>query len=467
MSFFFSFLLLTRTSHCPALLNSLLYSQVSIPLLVFGDIAAEAKRSGVLQWGFNYEEVLVQIKASYNLDDGSRTDLSEYPGESRYNAVHRKWKDTEDITSRTFFGLADAGYVAPDGVINRQLNIPDLGANSPPITFELNHSLTHSWGVSGTATIRTSPQPRDFSSNLEREQENITAFNTLYFEECSCMSAQIAQEILDLVKEIHASLDAGKYAYQEDGETKRVANLGYYAERIARVLGISVNPDGSIRSIRQAKLIESGDNIPAGWNLGQFGRNQGGNSVGQTGGSESEDRDGLAYAVRSNSFGTDPFTGEANLIKEGGYVLVENIPQLIHLMLDDLDRALGLQNAGANVIPSPNGELIPIQGINNILLELLYTLGQTNKSASKTHISSLITQAIAKEILQALGVPLTIKKLPVKVDSNNQGYIPIPGTTNRSASLVDLQLLSLINIASILKGQIDFKTEELEKENES
>ncbi|MGK7893953.1 MAG: hypothetical protein AB4372_10105 [Xenococcus sp. (in: cyanobacteria)] len=445
-----------------SLVDSSLYSSCRIPFLFFAEVQARLIRGEENPLEYKYEEFSIALTREYSLNDSSRISHYEYTGNRTNFYNPTQGIDVEDGDETFYYGNTSSGSSRPHGKFFAAFLIAGAEVESGAVSATLDHSFGHIFNVLGSGEIRTEPEPRSFSANEAAFPANLETFNQLYFEECSCMTAQVAQEILDLVKEIHATLDAGKFAYLEGEEAKRVANLGYYVERIARVLGISVNSDGSIRSIRQSKLIDSGNTIPSGWNLGQFGRNQGGNSEGQTGGKETEDRDGLAYAVRSNSFGTDPYTGEANLIKEGGYVLVENLPQLIHLILDDLDRAFGLQNAGANVIPSPNGELIPIQGINNILLELLYTLGQTNKSASKTHISSLITQAISKEILQALGVPLTIKKMPVGIDEDKKGYIPIPGTTNRSCSVIDLQLLSLINIASILEGKIDFKVEDSE-----
>ncbi|MGL5879980.1 MAG: hypothetical protein ACRC2V_19670, partial [Xenococcaceae cyanobacterium] len=115
------------------------------------------------------------------------------------------------------------------------------------------------------------------------------------------------------IKEIHEALNAYKFAYSEEPEP-RVANLGYYIERIARVLGISVNPDGSVRSIRQSRWVPQDEVIPAGWSIGQWGRNQGGRSEGQEGGKPEDDRDGLAYEVRSGRFEFDPNTGETSKI---------------------------------------------------------------------------------------------------------------------------------------------------------
>jgi len=68
--------------------------------------------------------------------------------------------------------------------------------------------------------------------------------------------------------------------------------------------------------------------------------------------------------------------------------------------------------------------------------------------------------------LQALGVPLTIKKMPVQIDNDKTGYLPIPGTNNKSPSLVDLIMLCQMNIGALLEGKIDFNLEE-EAESEN
>ncbi|ELS04923.1 hypothetical protein Xen7305DRAFT_00046590 [Xenococcus sp. PCC 7305] len=447
--------------------NNYLFSDCQAPMKVAGDPRVTMVRNPEGGWMFEENLFLTKLQIKYFIDSGQAEGQHEYTGESYNPTGSFRPIGSESSSSIHYYSSDIEGYRPPQGSLYRAANIHfDEYVNSP-ITVSFSKTYDHIWTLEGKSTVRTTPQPRDLSSFENNLPTLITNFNQKYFEECSCMTQQIAQEILDLVREIHASLDSGKFAYQGDGETKRVANIGYYAERIARVLGISVAPDGSIRSIRQSKLIETGESLPAGWPLGQFGRNQGGSSVGQTGGSATEDRDGIAYAVRSNSFGVDEFTGEANSIKEGGYVLVENIPQLIHLILDDLDRAIGIQDAGANIVPSPNGELVPVQGMNNLLLQLLYTAGQTNKSASKNHICSLITQAIVKEILQALGLPLTIKKLPIQVDEDKTAYLPIPGTNNQSPSLVDLIMLCQINIGALLEGKIDFNLEEETEEEEN
>ena len=285
----------------------------------------------------------------------------------------------------------------------------------------------------------------------------------------NCYMANIdLEEIKKQVREIHLALDAQKFAYEDTSEeVSRIANLGYYIERIARILGISVNSDGSIRSIRQSTRIESGNTIPEGWNLGQWGRNNGGSTRGQRGGNNDDEKDGIAWEIRSNQFKNDDFTGETNAVEQGGYALVENLPQLLHIIFDDLDRAFGLQNAGANVLPTPNGDRIAsYQGMNSMLLDLLYTLGQISRQTTGSHVLAMKNQAILQEILSGFGLPVTIKEAEISAGEDIKGVIPYPGFAPNAPTVNDLHTLTLINLATLLGSNLQIPEEEEEQEEE-
>lgn len=267
------------------------------------------------------------------------------------------------------------------------------------------------------------------------------------------------------IKEIHAALQADKFANNpDDPDVLRVANLGYYVERIARVMGISVNPDGSIRSIRQSRLIPAGEEIPAGWPIGQWGRNQGGDRDGQRGGNADEDRDGTAYEVRSNRFTTNRFTGEPDKIESGGYILCENWPQLLHVLLDDLDKGLGWQEAGAMVIPDANnqGRWATYEGLNSLLAEVAYMLSDLSQNIKGGHISGLISQAVLYEVLGAIGLPYNFKSL--KVDAEGAKTIHYPALEKNAPTLVDLIYLILQNISILVGTKISYYPSEEKSE---
>jgi hypothetical protein len=280
----------------------------------------------------------------------------------------------------------------------------------------------------------------------------------------NCYMANLdLEDLKKWVREIHLALDAGKFAYDDSSEeVSRVANLGYYTERIARILGISVNSNGSIRSIRQSQRIVSGDQIPGGWNLGQWGRNNGGNTEGQTGGEPNEERDGLAWEIRSNNFANDDFTGETNAIEQGGFALVENLPQLLSIIFDDLDRAFDLQNMGANVLPTVNGEISGYTGLNVILLDILYSIGQLSRQTSGAHILAIKNQAILQELLAGLGLPIIVKELEIGTEQTQKGKLPYPGYAENAPTLQDLNATVLLNLAALIGAKV--KPQEIERE---
>lgn len=267
------------------------------------------------------------------------------------------------------------------------------------------------------------------------------------------------------IKEIHAALYANKFAVDESGDP-RVANLGYYIERIARILGISVNPDGSVRSIRQSKWIEQGKPIPKGWSIAQWGRNQGGDKLGQPGGNPSDDRDGLAYEVRSNRFESSKGEEDPISITEGGYVLVENLPQLLHILLDDLDKALGWQTSGANAIPSYDGQkFTTYEGMHSLLVEVAYMLSAISSQTSQNLVATQVNQAVLLELIGALGLPITTKEFPMLYNGEAL-KMPYPGLANDAPTLFNLVTWLLTNLAPLLAASLVPKIEEAEEEEE-
>ena len=254
------------------------------------------------------------------------------------------------------------------------------------------------------------------------------------------------------IKEIHQALQADKFAYAENGTDARVANLGYYVERIARVLGISVNSDGSIRSIRQKKVIERGGVIPAGWYFGQFGSNRGGSSDGQQGGRADEERDGIVYEQRSNKFVPSLFNLDEVEIHQGDYTLCENIPQLLDEMLDDLDKALGWQDLGASAIPNADGsdKTLVYNGLAQLLTELAFTSSRMSQHTSQGLIASLVAQGIAFELLKATGQKLIPKSLEVDTGDEAYAQVPYPGIAADAPSQLEQTKWILQTLAPIV-----------------
>lgn len=266
------------------------------------------------------------------------------------------------------------------------------------------------------------------------------------------------------IKEIHQALDAQKFAYDEtQNDEKRTANLGYYVERISRVLGISVNPDGSIRSIRQKAKHPAGLPMPAGWEFAQFGLNQGGSLFGQKGGENNEQRDGIAYESRSNKVIPNKYDPKKSKIVGGDITLCENLPQLLDEILDDLDKALGWQELGASAIPAADssGGFATFEGLAALQAELAYMLSKISIDTSQGLISNLIVQAVSYEILAAFGQPVKTKTFAMKVDKNRTGQVPYPGLADDAPSVMMQTGWILQNLAPVVGSLL--KRKEIEK----
>lgn len=283
------------------------------------------------------------------------------------------------------------------------------------------------------------------------------------------------------VKEIHAALQADKFANDDTLEdTLRVANLGYYIERIARVLGISVNSDGSIRSIRQRRVIDSTPTtnpdgtttpptIPAGWGLGQWELNTGADEEGQQGGLETEERDGIAYKNRCNRLVKSAFNEEDYELAAPNFVLCENVWQYLESYLEDLDQGLNWQEMGAMALPSPfpvddNGteknKYCTFEGMGTLLAEIAYMLSAMSKDTSQTFISSVVTQAMGKAMLQSLGLPMSVGYQEIMLpgeDSNYSAKIPLPMLEDDAPSMTQLLLNIIENQARIIGGSYNIK----------
>ncbi|MDJ0661577.1 MAG: hypothetical protein QNJ42_19130 [Crocosphaera sp.] len=335
-----------------------------------------------------------------------------------------------------------AGIAQSEGNLGSFFSKDNQGSNA---NYEITKTLTFSTYLSDPRTIRSNT-----------DQEIIDFVNNIIVP-----NYQDNEFMPDSVRiiEIHEALNAGKFANDpNDPEVYRFANLGYYIERIARILGISVDPDGSIRSVRQRAYKDNGETIPPGWPVGQWGRNQGESTEGQLGGNVQDDKDGITYPVIANKFTLDQFTGKPDKIVEGGYVLCENLFQYLETLKDDLDKTLGLQSAGANSFPLPQGNGdVSYEGLSTLIQENSYMISQLSRLISSAQISSLVTQAVVSELLAHCGVPTTIKELKVKIGDNEETFIPYPAITENSPSQFDQTLWLLSNLAPLLGGKINIR----------
>lgn len=292
-------------------------------------------------------------------------------------------------------------------------------------------------------------------SLFKRSFEDIKAeYDAQYFDN------RIDKDMPDSVRiqEIHAALEAQKYARADNDKPERIANLGYLIERIAQVLGINVNSDGTIKSIRPRKRLKDGSAIPAGWNFGQWGYNERGNKEGQEGGNKGEFANGIVYQQVSNKLIPDKYNSDKSEIQGGDLELCENIPQLLQAIIDDLDKALGWQELGAGAIPNADGsnKFLTFEGSASLLTELMFMLSRVSSHTSQTLISSNITQATAKETLQGLGLPLESAYAEFNTGEDETSLIPYPALSSDSPTLTQQLGWIVMNIAHLMASNTSY-----------
>ena len=233
------------------------------------------------------------------------------------------------------------------------------------------------------------------------------------------------------LKTIYAMLGGEEWKDYTKNVAKNTATVNIWdkVNRGFETLGILENPDKSIRSIRQKRAIKAGSVIPSGWNFGQWGRNKGGNQLGQLGGDPSEDRNGIVYEVRSRKYIFDKLNPDKTLVEPGDLILCETLWQYWDEQLDDLNKALGWEELGALPIPSADGsgKMVKYEGLASLLADSVFMLSKVSQHTSQALISSLITQAVVYEILASKGQPITHKTFPLHITGEKPTQIIYPG----------------------------------------
>jgi len=159
----------------------------------------------------------------------------------------------------------------------------------------------------------------------------------------------------------------------------------------------------------------------------------------------------MAYKLKSSKFTSSAF-GDTK-IEEGDYVLVNTIQQLLQVIMHDLDKALGMKDLSAGVVPGVReGEICTYEGLASAISEVLYMNSAISSQTGQNLISSVITQGIVRELLKATGFPLMPKT--VEVDVGNNVTVPYPGIPDDSPThyLMFVSLMQTLQpiVASVL-----------------
>lgn len=258
------------------------------------------------------------------------------------------------------------------------------------------------------------------------------------------------------IKDIHAALQADRYSKDDTNPNDlRVANLGWLIYKIAQALGLHFKSDGEMIPVPDTKHVKPGDKIPENFQFNQFGKNRWKDKKGNY-----QEGVGIVYEVRSNYFGKDIFQEE--IIEEGGYVLCHSLLQYLDQLQDDNDRAFGLQDLGANVLPKADGSgYVLYQGLHSLLMEMAYAISALSVNISQSHVLAMKNNAMLAEMMAIAGQPITIKEI-VCTMNGQEVKIPYQGVKEGTPSLVDFFVWILSNQALVTASQMSIKEKEKE-----
>jgi hypothetical protein len=139
-----------------------------------------------------------------------------------------------------------------------------------------------------------------------------------------------------------------------------------------------------------------------------------------------------------NSFGSQgmhvrrlPNHFDRQEIKDGGVVAVHDLAQIMLEILDQLNLAIGIQEAGAIELKH-DGKIHKYQNLLALTTDIAIHQFNQTQYAKSTHISSLVTQEQTKEIIGGLGLPTVAKSIRREVNGKVAG-IPYWGVAPQAS----------------------------------
>jgi hypothetical protein len=216
------------------------------------------------------------------------------------------------------------------------------------------------------------------------------------------------------LEEIHAALNAGKYAINSLDPTKpKVTNVGHLVEKVAFLLGYRPDDNGEFsKAVEQTRVRKI---LPA--NKSVDPKKVGVNNFGD---------EGMILSRNINRFKNKD-------IVDDECVVIQDLIQLISEFQDRDNIAFGTQESSAVEINNSNGK----SRYNNqleMLIEIVNLVKDSNDMVRSALVSSLVTQGQTSEIIGGLGLPSVTKTLPVSIDGKDKA-IPYKGiAAHRSIS---------------------------------
>lgn len=247
-------------------------------------------------------------------------------------------------------------------------------------------------------------------------------------------------------EEIHTALSAGTYG---DG---RVWNLGEMIRYLSVFCGFDVAPNG-IPRVSEIGFNSAPD--PLSWNdavvLDPGYQEKGSGIVTDDG--VPEGKPGIAYRSKTNRF-----TFDGTQIQPGSVYLCSNVIQLLHLIMADLDKAIGIRDSGAMIVPNASRSAnIRYEGLSSLLTELGHVLSFLSMQSINTRNSAAATEIKLNRLAKGLGLPEKLEIIENLLGKSADGtdYVgsyPTTAVDHESAESITDQLTSLRIMVGTLYG---------------
>lgn len=212
---------------------------------------------------------------------------------------------------------------------------------------------------------------------------------------------------------------------------------------MADLQGLRVNPDGSQLIVPPVQYIEPGNDLPP-------GRLE--NQVGVDGAEEV----GLVYRQFSKKTKPGVFNPDEFTICPGDYVVCSTLQQYIQAFAEDLKKSLG-ENAAISVIPSPDDPATSkvYRGLSGLMSDTHYTVNTISTTTLQTYVTGIVNQGILNEVIQGLGVPLTVAIIEVDDAQGTTRQLPYASIADDGLTITQQLYLHFINLSLAIANSLE------------
>lgn len=233
--------------------------------------------------------------------------------------------------------------------------------------------------------------------------------------------------------EISKALNAPKYSRNELApNTDRVTNLGFLVDRIAELLGISLDANGDFEvDTQKAEYETKCADIRQPLDTSKYSAYGFG-------------KEGMAIANLPNNYnGSNPVNGGGSIVK--------TLPGLMLDLHAQLNKSVGIQD-GSNIVFSVGDKKVHYPNQVALLIDLSRTVAIMSQLLSTVYTNSLQTESEVREIIGALGLGTVDDSVGLNINGQSVN-VPYKGVDRRESlvnELADIKLTLAVIMGKLI-----------------